>query len=312
MTKTHSYQTLIIVFSILVGLALGESDPLAETAGKLIMPFLMLMLFGLFLGIDTKELRSSLRQRIFFIVSIVFNFVWTPILAYGLGAVFLSTYLPLWIGFVMLMVTPCTDWYLVFTRIANGNVALSTTILPLNLLFQVLLLPLYLLLFFGQSGIIALTPIIEGIVLVLVLPFALAMLGRYMGAKNGRVGSFLTIIEKSQTVFLALAISAMFASNGKSLAEHPQVILLLLVPILIFFVVTFFLALWASKLLKFNYANTVSLVMVTMARNSPIALAIAVAVFPAEPMIALALVIGPLIELPILFLTSNILTKQSL
>ncbi len=47
----------------------------------------------------------------------------------------------------MLMVTPCTDWYLIFTEIAKGNVALSTAILPVNLILQVLLLPIYLFLF---------------------------------------------------------------------------------------------------------------------------------------------------------------------
>ena len=82
--------------------------------------------------------------------STIINFIWTPVLAWGLGAIFLSDHPALWIGFIMLMVTPCTDWYLAFTGIAKGNVSLSTSILPINLILQVVLLPIYLLLFAGS------------------------------------------------------------------------------------------------------------------------------------------------------------------
>lgn len=58
---------------------------------------------------------------------------------------------------------------------------------------------------------------------------------------------------------------------------------------------------------KLNYQDSVSLSLTTLARNSPVALTIAVAAFPDKPLIALALIIGPLIELPVLFLVSKIL-----
>ena len=72
----------------------------------------------------------------------------------------------------MLMVTPCTDWYLIFTEIAKGNVALSA-ILPVNLILQVLLLPIYLFLFAGVMKTVAVSVLIESIVIVIVLPFYL-------------------------------------------------------------------------------------------------------------------------------------------
>ena len=58
---------------------------------------------------------------------------------------------------------------------------------------------------------------------------------------------------------------------------------------------------------KLNYQDSVSLSLTTLARNSPVALTIAVAAFPDKPLIALVLIIGPLIELPVLFLVSKIL-----
>ncbi|MCB4234610.1 hypothetical protein LDL59_04360 [Kaistella anthropi] len=84
----------------------------------------------------------------------------------------------------------------------------------------------------------------------------------------------------------------MFASEGKDLINHPSIIYKMLLPVLIFFFVAFLVAYFVSKILKFNYADRVSLTLTTMARNSPISLAIAVSAFSAEPLIALSLVIS--------------------
>src|SRR5690606_9866514 len=101
--------------------------------------------------------------------------------------------LALWIGFVMLMVPPCTDWYLVFTGVAKGNVSLSTAILPINLILQVVLLPIYLMIFFGETGNIELASIVESIFLVLVVPFVLALLAKevILYKNNSLTGSIL-------------------------------------------------------------------------------------------------------------------------
>jgi len=85
--------------------------------------------------------------------------------------IILSVHPAFWIGLIMLMVTPCTDWYLAFTGIAKGNIALSTAILPMNLILQVLLLPVYLLLFAGVVKTLEISVLIESVLLVLILPF---------------------------------------------------------------------------------------------------------------------------------------------
>ncbi|MFD1167218.1 arsenic resistance protein [Sphingobacterium daejeonense] len=310
MDKINKYQTGVILLSVITGLLLGHINFVADYSAKFIVPLLMVMLFGLFLTINISELKSSFLNVKFSLTSIIINFVWTPILAYILGYIFLTNELPIWIGFVMLMVTPCTDWYLVFTGVAKGNVPLSTSILPVNLILQVLLLPVYLMLFFGKSGNVELSSLVESILLVLVVPFVLALIAKKTIGKNGKTGTnLIQFFEKSQVLFLALAVVAMFTSEGKNLIDNPDVIYKLLIPVLIFFAVTFALSQLVSKLLKFSYADKVSLVLTTMARNSPISLAIAVSAFSSEPLIALSLVIGPLIELPILVLTSQVLLK---
>ena len=83
--------------------------------------------------------------------------------------------------------------------------------------------------------------------------------------------------------------------------------LILLIPVLLYFIINFTVGRLLGKAMKFNYEDSVSLSLTTLARNSPIALSIAVATFPDKPLISLALIIGPLIELPVLFLISKIL-----
>ncbi len=86
-----------------------------------------------------------------------------------------------------------------------------------------------------------------------------------------------------------------------------NVVLLLLVPVLLFFIINFLLGQFIGRIMHLSYKDTVSLSLTTLARNSPVALAIAVTAFPDEPLIALALVIGPLIELPVLAFVSQVL-----
>src|SRR5690625_1571632 len=269
------------------------------------------MLYGLFLSVPIKDLKNALLNIKFASSSLMINFLWTPLLAWGLGAVFLSDHPALWIGFIMLMVTPCTDWYLAFTGIAKGNVALSAAILPLNLILQVLLLPIYLLLFAGVMETVEMSVLFESILLVLLLPFVLATLTRYIYSKVKNQEIFekriVAFFETTQIMFLSLAIVAMFASQGRNLFENIHVLLLLLLPVLLFFMINFILGRIVSRFLKMPYEDSVSLNLTTLARNSPISLAIAVTAFPDQPLIALTLVIGPLIELPILAIVSQLL-----
>ena len=206
--------------------------------------------------------------------------------------------------------TPCTYWYLIFTSIAKGNVSLSTSILPVNLLLQVTLLPIYLFLFAGTMGTFEVATVTE-VVLFLFVPFLFANLTRYLFKKKKEVltNKVIPFFASSQIIFLCLAITAMFASQGSYLINNLNVILLMIVPLFLFFVINFILAQTVGKLFRFNYEDTVSLNMSIIARNSPIALAIVLTAFPDQPLIALALIIGPLIELPVLAIVAQGLLK---
>ncbi|GAA0832451.1 bile acid:sodium symporter [Bifidobacterium pullorum subsp. gallinarum] len=309
MSLFEKLQTLIIMGAVGIGLLLGQLPAASGYAEYVIVPFLLLMLYGLFLTIPLRQLTQAFKNIRFLGSSTIINFIWTPLLAWVLGAVFLSDYPALWIGFIMLMVTPCTDWYLVFTSIAKGNVPLSTSVLPINLILQVLLLPLYLLLFAGTIETMRMTTIMESVLLVLVVPFTLAHLTRFLLREKKEVldQKLVPFFAKAQIMFLSLAIVAMFASQGSYLLKNLEMIYILIVPILIYFTVNYVLGSLVGRMLRFSYEDSVSLHLTIIARNSPVALAIAVTAFPDQPLIALALVIGPLIELPVLSVVSQLL-----
>ncbi|MDQ0271657.1 arsenic resistance protein [Cytobacillus purgationiresistens] len=307
----EKFQTLIILFSVGIGLLLGQFTFFKTHAEAVILPFLVFMLYGLFLTIPLKNLKDAFKNIKFLSASTIINFIWTPVFAWGLGAVFLSDHPALWIGFIMLMVTPCTDWYLVFTSIAKGNVPLATSILPINLILQVLLLPIYLFIFAGTIESVSLSTIIESIIFVLLLPFTLAHLTRFLLRKKQVLlkEHLIPFFSSAQIGFLSLAITAMFASQGSYLMSNLAVIYVLIIPVLLYFLFNFIISKLIGKLLKFSYEDTVSLNLTVIARNSPVALAIAVTAFPDQPLIALALVIGPLIELPVLAAVSQVLLQ---
>ncbi len=311
MRLVEKAQSFMILAAAFVGLALGHVPVVAQNAVSCILPLLMLMLTAVFLHVPLHDFKNAFQFRRVALASLVINFAWTPLFAWLLGWLFLSDQPALWVGFLMLMVTPCTDWYLVFTGISKGNVLLSTALLPVNLVLQLLLLPVFLLVLAGAVFPLDWGLILESIGLVLLLPFFVANALRYLVARY-RSDSWLEervlpLVQSAQPLLLVMAIVAVFASEGQAITQRPQVLLHLLLPILLFFGTNLVLAFVVSKWLRSNFENFVSLSYLTLARNSPIALAIAVVAFSGEPLVALALVIGPLIELPVLALTSQVM-----
>ncbi|WP_233084678.1 arsenic resistance protein [Methanococcoides orientis] len=311
MSSIEKYQSVFILTSVVSGLILGHIPIIQKYAGFFIVPFLMVMLYGIFLQVPLHQLKNSFKNWKFAKVSASINFIFNPLLAFVLGFFFLKDTPTLWIGFIMLMVTPCTDWYLLFTGIARGNVPLSASILPMNLILQLILLPIYLLIFTGTIATIDSSLLIESVLLVLFIPFSLSLISKITVPKiKGEYWleeSIFPKLDHVQFSFLNLAIISMFASQGEQLIQNPLILLELLTPILLFFIIVFIVGQIVGRYLGFSYKDTASLNLTTLARNSPIVLAIALTAFPEEPLIALALVIGPLIELPVLGIISHTL-----
>lgn len=300
-----------MLLAITGGLALGQIDTVASTASLFIMPFLIVMLFGVFLQVSLKNLKKAFKNRKVAGLSLLINFLWTPFLAYGLSSLFFRDNPDAFIALLMDLVTPCTDWYLVFTGLAGGHLALSTALLPWNLLLQLLLMPLYLFLFAGAVVNIDPLVFVRSFATVMLTPFIIAVLVRKLALTNRGEKWFtdkiLVHLDPFQTIFLLLAITAMFASQGIILLENIGLVIRLLIPVTLFFLINFLVGYTVSKITRLSYREGTSLIITTLARNAPLAMTVAIAAFPGRTLIPLVLAVESLIELPLLFIVAQIL-----
>ena len=304
MDLIEKLEPIILIAAIIIGLIFTNIEILSENTGNLINIFLCLMLYGLFLEVPLKELEKSFKNIKFTFTSMIINFIWTPLFGYFLGNLFLNGNIDIFIGFFMLILTPCTDWYLVFTKMAKGNLNLSLSLLPINLILQIVLLPVYLIIFFSSNNTMNYADLGYSLLIVIVIPFILAQITKLLLNQdlNEKVSGF---FSKYQIIFLALAVFAIFNSQGTLLFENLNSVLTIFIPLMAFFATNTIIDLLLSEQIHFTYEEYASLTMTTLARNSPLALAIAINSFPGRELIAIALVIGPLIELPVLYIVSR-------
>ena len=180
MELVEKLEPIIIFSAVIIGLIFSNIQIIADNTSSLINIFLCLMLFGLFLEVPLPELKNSFKNVKFTSTSLIINFIWTPLFGYFLGSLFLKGNVDILIGFFMLILTPCTDWYLVFTKMAKGDLSLSLSILPINLVLQILLLPVFLVLFFSSGNTIDYAQLTYSLIIVIVIPFIAAQTIKFM------------------------------------------------------------------------------------------------------------------------------------
>lgn len=304
MDLIEKLEPVIIFSAVILGLIFSNIDIIAQNTSYLINIFLCIMLFALFLEVPLKELKNSFRNVKFTSTSLIINFIWTPLFGYFLANLFLKGNVDIMVGFFMLILTPCTDWYLVFTKMAKGDLTLSLSILPMNLILQIILLPVYLLIFFSGINGMDYTQLAYSLLTVIVIPFTFAQIVKF-GLKEDLKEKTTELFTSLQIWFLSLAVFSIFASQGELLFENLDSLVKIFIPLTIFFTTNTIIDLLVSEKVNFTYAEYASLTMTTLARNSPLALAIAITSFPGHELISIALVIGPLIELPVLYIVSK-------
>ncbi len=304
MEMIEKLEPIIIFSTVIIGLLFSNIDIIAQNSSHLINLFLCLMLFGLFLEVDMNELKNSFKNVKFTSTSLIINFLWTPLFGYFLGSLFLKGNVDVLIGFFMLILTPCTDWYLVFTKMAKGDLTLSLSILPINLVLQIILLPIYLMIFFSSGNTMDYSQLAYSLLIVIVIPFVAAQIVKFIlnaDLKEKTTNLFTSL----QIWFLSLAVFCIFASQGELLFDNLNSVLTIFIPLILFFIANVIIDLLLSEKINFTYSEYASLTMTTLARNSPLALAIAINSFPGHELVSIALVIGPLIELPVLYIVSK-------
>lgn len=308
--KMDRFQPLLLIASIATGLGLAKAIPtLASELGALVSIGVFVLIYLVMLGLDLGQVTAAFRQGRFLSIAIGLNFVVNPLLAWALGTIFLHDQPDLRVGLILFLVTPCIGWYLIFTELAGGDAGLGVSLLGLNLILQVLLLPVYLLAFEGTATGIDPTSIIKSVLIFLVLPAVAATLTRrLLQSSAASLDDVQQIVARTQlkTIALIVVIVSMFASQATVIFDNPNVILTLITPMVVFFVVVFVVALLAGRVAGLPYEQTALLAFTTTSRNSEASLAIAATAF-ASPLVALTVVIGPVIELPFLVLMVRVL-----
>ena len=303
-------QPMLLLASIGAGLGLAAIAPgLAGSLSPLVSIAVLALIYLVMLGLDASAVMRSLRDRRFLAVAVGLNFVINPLMAWGISRIFLDGQPDLRLGLILFLVTPCIGWYLVFTDLAGGDTGLGVSLLGINVVLQVALLPLYLLLFEGRTAGLDAGSLLSSIVLFLVVPAVAATAtqtacragGREITQMTGAVDHFYL-----KTVALVVVIVAMFASQAEVIFERPGVVLRLIAPLTVFFVAAFVIAIVAGRLAGLPYEQMALLAFTATSRNSEASLAIAATAF-ASPLAALAVVLGPVIELPLLVLMVRVL-----
>lgn len=181
-------QVWIYLSAIIAGLLVGGSWPVVAPAFEaLLWPALVLLLYATFVQVPLLHLRDALRDHRFAAAMLVGNFIALPLLIWGLVH-WVPADPAVRLGVLLVLLVPCTDWFITFTQLGGGNVPRAIAATPLNLLLQLLLLPIYLWLMLGSQVAVPLDLAeIWPALLVVVAPLiAAAMTERWIEARAER------------------------------------------------------------------------------------------------------------------------------
>lgn len=312
LSKLNKAQPFILIAAVLVGFLVGTVfTEFSRYSDSILYVAIIVLVYSVMLGVPHTKIWSAYKNRRFFGIAWFINFVIVPLIAWGLAFLFLGNHPAIYVGLILYLVTPCTDWFLVFTSMAKGDVPLGLALLPTNLILQILLIPVYLFLFAGRLIPIQLGVLFETFLVFVLLPFVLAVLTRWILTRiktHEWAHNFIdTIVSPFQLVTLVAVLFTMFAGQTKVVLDNVGPLSLVFIPIAIFFILSFIIAQLFSRGFRLPYKECALLTCTTAARNSPLVLAIGIGLFPDQPLIHVAIIIGVLIELPLLILVTRLL-----
>jgi ACR3 family arsenite transporter len=184
-------QVWIYLAAIIGGLLTGSAWPgIAPTFEALLWPALVFLLYATFVQVPLLHLRDAFRDHRFVAVMLIGNFIVLPALAWVLVQ-WLPAEAALRLGVLLVLLVPCTDWFITFSQLGGGNVPRAIAVTPINLLLQLLLLPVYLWLMLGSAPIagFGLSEILPALLVVILPLIAAAVSERWIEAKPERASA---------------------------------------------------------------------------------------------------------------------------
>ncbi|RMX02972.1 arsenic resistance protein [Corticibacter populi] len=306
--------SVLLLAAIAVGAAIGHVLPQQGAwLGEQVDLTLLLLIGLLFFGVRFDALARALGHLRFIALALLANFVLVPCIGWGIARAILPDHPLFMVGLVIYFMSPCTDWFLGFTRLARGNVALGTALIPINMVLQLLLYPLYLHLVTRHvvpvdGGVIGTT-----LLQWFLLPLAVAMTAHQALRALLGPACFERLLARVDAVtpwVIALLVAEIFAANVETLLAQRGMLGWLLLAVLLFFIATFMLGELLGRLAHLEHPEHALLTMTMAARNAPLMLAVTMAALPGQPLVHAAIIIGMLLEFPHLTLLRHLLLRD--
>lgn len=312
-----------ILLAMGLGLLLGRFVPGLNTlldsmtVGGISIPIaigLLVMMYPVLAKVRYDETHKVIGDRKLIILSLVLNWLFGPLFMFILAWVFLPDLPEYRTGLIIVGLARCIAMVFIWNDMACGDSEAAAVLVAINSVFQVLaygalgwfylqLLPSWLGLE-TTSAEFSVWAIVISVLIFLGIPLLAGFLTRTVGEKaKGRVwyeDTFLPKIGPWALYGLLFTIVLLFSFQGNAILSQPWDVARMAVPLLLYFVLMFFISFFASKASGLNYAKSTSVAFTASGNNFELAIAVAIGTFGIHSGQALAGVVGPLIEVPVL------------